>query len=253
MQLASAVELLAPATALPPDEEGRRRFALKDAEATCVVGRIVRLNATRLRYGQRELKAGDSEARVRQVLGDARDPFTRGTEQVLVYELKGCRYDAVLQDGKLTRFEIALEPKPLPRQGADYGVGTYGDTLRTELRLSLDGVALGMTEAEVNQVKGSPDSRVTGSVKAYGDLETFVEFRPLAVRWVLGRQLLRYDKPWVSVGMPLKEAQKNLAEVARLKSESGMAVSYTLLNYGDVRLLVEDDQTVGAIELVGPD
>lgn len=252
MQLARAVELLAPGQALPADEEGRR-FALQDAEVTCVVGRVMRMRATRLNYGSSELKAGDSETRVRQVLGPPRDPFNRGGEEVWVYELKGCRYDAVFKDGKLERVEIALEPKALPRNPADYGVGTYGSTLRTELRLTVDGVALGMTEAEVNKLKGAPDPRLTGSVKAYSGLATFVEYRPLAVRWVLGRQLLRYDKPWVTAGMPVGQAQQSLAEVGRLKSQSGTAVSYTLLNYGDVRLLVEDDQTVGAVELVSPD
>jgi hypothetical protein len=52
--------------------------------------------------------------------------------------------------------------------------------------------------------------------------------------------------------MPAESAQKKLAQVGRLKSQSGSVVAYTFLNLGDVRLRIDKDGTVGALELSRP-
>jgi hypothetical protein len=251
--LAKAIELLPPARALEevPGQPGRR-IQLQDAEVVCDLGVITTMRAQRLDYGPQGFRSGDSESRVRKLLGPPPESFERSGQTVWVYELKGFRYDVVFARSQVV--EVNLAPtrlRSLQNDAAAYGVGRYGTVLPGRIQLAVDGVSLGMSEAEVAQLKGSPDPRLTGPVLAYGlGLPTMVEYGPRGARSVLGSRLLRDGGDWAQAGMPAAQVQKRLAEVARLRTQSATVVSYTFLQFGEVRMRIEDDRTVGAFELV---
>lgn len=253
MTLAQAIELLPPAEPAPPDKEGRV-FQLQDTRVTTEVGSIVRMRgAKRLNYGNYDVKVGATTKEAEQLLGPAPSTFPRGEDVVKVWELKEYRYDLTFNNDKLREVELSIRPRPVLRDSAEYGVGTRGDTLNQRLQLAIDGISLGMKEPDVEKLSGKPDPRVTGSSRAYNALATMVDYDDNgSARWVLGRKLLRDGADWVTVGAPAKDVQKKLATVARLHTQSASVVSYTFLQFGEVRMYVQPDQTVGALELVAP-
>jgi hypothetical protein len=252
--LARALQLLAPARAIQADEDGKQKFQLKDATIDCELGVVKRILGERLDSGGGTVRIGDAESAVTRLLGQPDESFTNQDGlPVLLYQRKGFRCTVSLKDSRVAEILITPDNPPgLPQNPAEYGVGTYGDRLGESMRLDLDGVALGMDEAEVTVILGPSDPRLSGDTLAYAEVSTLVCYGDKGARSVLGRKLFRNDSEWVTAGMPAESAQKKLAQVGRLKSQSGSVVAYTFLNLGDVRLRIDKDGTVGALELSRP-
>lgn len=228
-----------------PDSE--QVFHFQGVDVGCRLGEARRIHSDRLDCAQGSLSRGDDQQRVQSVLGTPHEKFARDSEQVLVYELGGLRYDVVLAEQKVSRFEVSPDRLP-PRNppAAPYGVRTRGP-LQMRLQLAVDGVNLDSPRDQVEKVMGQPTT-VLGAVNAFGP--TFVTYSDdQRVESVLGQKLWRDGQDWVVAGSDWTGCAKALAEIGQLHTQSPSFVSYNFRQFGEVRLAIGADQKVRAVEL----
>lgn len=254
MTLPQAVKLLGPGdgrqTAVTDLPAMTRVVSLGDAVAFVEVGRVKTVHGFRLDHGPKSVEVGASEKEVEALLGKPTNRFTRAGEPFWQYKFGKRRIEPVFAAGKLARVEITEEPARFQQRAPPHGVGTRGD-LRIETRLSLDHIELGMRTQNLDVLLFTGE-RVSPTVKQFGET-TFAGFEDGdKVAWVLGTELRRDGEPWVRAGMTAKEVQAALATVGQLRTNGTSAVAYSFRQFGDVRMRLEDDGTVSALELTSP-
>jgi hypothetical protein len=227
-----------------------RAIALNDALLFSEVGRIKKMRAYRLDRGSHSIRSGADRDAVTDLLGPPGRRFDRDGRSISQYRFGAHRVEAVFSGATLERFDITIEAPPLPRSTPPYGRGSRGD-LRSPLTLALDGIELGMSASNVNALLGLAEE-ISPSLHRYRG-RTFVGFNAHdEVMWVLGTTLTRDGEPWTEAGLSAVEVQTALAEAGQLHQYNGSAVSYSFRQYGEVRMRLEPDGTVSALELATP-